>query len=1010
MNVIDFLIESNITTALGWTMIHSVWQFLFLAMVAKVAMLVCRDNPSAKYLVALSGLIAAVLVAAVTTLVVYESAKPIQTQVATNEIERTAPATQYPISDIGGVDYSSDESESSDVISSGAHPTNQSAIDLWSTNESILSVNSHSIERLHRLAPWLALLWGAGIIICLARPAFGTMYLVELRRKSEKCSVDLNCRTLQLAKSLGMKKKILVANSALVKVPTVIGVFRPMILLPVAVISGMTAAELDAILLHELAHIRRRDSFWVLVQVFVETLFFFHPAIWWLSWVANSERENCCDDVATGYGSNDLPLAQALLKLAGRPEANALSLSASGGSVKNRIQRLLTCRRDKQHLPIALLSFLLCTTVGMACAGHLLPAAYRYESKTDSSFEKDDNIALEKTGVLRDELKASYFSTKKDLESLADDIDVLVHDNANQNNLDDATAKAISERFFNLKVLVLPYCRSLTDEGVQALSKLDSLMVLRLAFGEKLSAKSATALSALENLEVLDISYCRNLTTDEPVKKLLNIPSLKSLVLTRHSANGVTSDIVAMLESRDSFQMVYVTQQAPLAKNNRQEAHSKVKVIKDRPGAAAATFDELVKAYEIEFAAQDQRLVEDEGVPLADAVRVFNRTYYSADFDRAFQPVTVDEIIAGLRNAEANRKDSSITNAEFAQLQKIIESQRLPDGFTLEAMKGLRPNDFTQSTHASVRIRIQRSDKTAIVFPVCEFTKALTGERPWALTGKVTGKDGLPMAGIEVIAFTEIALYQETLIHRKTGVARTNEKGEFEIRYGLNDEEAELLLAHARRQEIDSEDAKNIRRFTTVVAKRDGYFTKNLGTEIRGGTRGSLDLEMLPTTRIRGRIFRGSENSVSKMNISISGLGSHPLVHSIDTVKTDEKGEFEIKNVPTGISYQILIASTRNGNAIGWATPKLPVVAGDTGNTHLLYWPDGRETDFSFRQLHLMLNGDGEEIQEARKKAAARQLEISYDGLGTNDTVIARTAFLEIGDENSKNMARDKNK
>ena len=88
--------------------------------------------------------------------------------------------------------------------------------------------------------------------------------------------------------------------SALVEVPTVIGSLRPVVLLPVSALAGMSPSQLDAILAHELAHIRRHDYLVNLLQTLVETLLFYHPAVWWLSRRIRIERENCCDDLGGG--------------------------------------------------------------------------------------------------------------------------------------------------------------------------------------------------------------------------------------------------------------------------------------------------------------------------------------------------------------------------------------------------------------------------------------------------------------------------------------------------------------------------------------------------------------------------------------------------------------------------------------------------------------------------------------------------------------------------------------
>ena len=88
------------------------------------------------------------------------------------------------------------------------------------------------------------------------------------------------------------------SSRPLVDVPTVIGWLRPVVLVPASALAGMTPQQLEAILAHELAHIRRHDYLVNLLQTLVETLLFYHPAVWWLSRRIRIERENCCDDLA----------------------------------------------------------------------------------------------------------------------------------------------------------------------------------------------------------------------------------------------------------------------------------------------------------------------------------------------------------------------------------------------------------------------------------------------------------------------------------------------------------------------------------------------------------------------------------------------------------------------------------------------------------------------------------------------------------------------------------------
>jgi len=130
--------------------------------------------------------------------------------------------------------------------------------------------------------------------------------------------------------------------SALIAVPAVIGWWRPVILIPVSVLNGggLTPLQLDALLAHELAHVRRHDYFVNLLQLVIEVLLFYHPAVWWVSARVRQEREHCCDDLAVAACGDARLYATALLTMEQLRLAAPLAVAASGGSLIGRVRRL----------------------------------------------------------------------------------------------------------------------------------------------------------------------------------------------------------------------------------------------------------------------------------------------------------------------------------------------------------------------------------------------------------------------------------------------------------------------------------------------------------------------------------------------------------------------------------------------------------------------------------------------------------------------------------------------
>ena len=199
------------------------------------------------------------------------------------------------------------------------------------------------------LRPWLAWIvavWSLGVVVCSARPALGWYTLRRLRRVGvSPVSAEVMAKLRRVSKQLGLRGAVQLVQSSLARVPMVVGYFRPVILLPVSLVTSIPAAQLEAILAHELAHVQRHDFAVNLLQTLIETLFFYHPAMWWLSHRIRVERENCCDDLAVSVLDNRVEYGRALLALEElRGTTTSLALGVRSGSLLDRIQRLV--RRD----------------------------------------------------------------------------------------------------------------------------------------------------------------------------------------------------------------------------------------------------------------------------------------------------------------------------------------------------------------------------------------------------------------------------------------------------------------------------------------------------------------------------------------------------------------------------------------------------------------------------------------------------------------------------------------
>ncbi|HVX13035.1 MAG TPA: M56 family metallopeptidase [Pirellulales bacterium] len=189
--------------------------------------------------------------------------------------------------------------------------------------------------------------WGAGVVLLSFRVLGGYLVAWRLtRRLLEPLDESWQARFRQIAARLDVRVPIELWQSACIEAPAVIGCFRPVVLIPLGMLAGLSAAQVEAVLAHELAHIRRYDFLVNAVQCAIETLLFYHPCAWWISARIRAEREHCCDDLAVAACGNTLVYARALagLEELRTPARLAMALTG-GGSLLGRVRRLVGRRR-----------------------------------------------------------------------------------------------------------------------------------------------------------------------------------------------------------------------------------------------------------------------------------------------------------------------------------------------------------------------------------------------------------------------------------------------------------------------------------------------------------------------------------------------------------------------------------------------------------------------------------------------------------------------------------------
>ncbi|UXI69272.1 TonB family protein [Tahibacter amnicola] len=190
------------------------------------------------------------------------------------------------------------------------------------------------------LLPWLVALWGAGVVMLTGRALMHWHSLKRLIRQASPLA-EWDGRLRELCRRFGVSSGIRLLHSAAVQTPTLVGWFKPVILLPAAVALGFPAQQIELILAHELGHLRRWDHVVNLFQVVVETVLFYHPVVHWISRDLRHQREVCCDELVLRisrasprtYVETLADLEQ--LRLASPGE---LALTATGGVLLQRVQ------------------------------------------------------------------------------------------------------------------------------------------------------------------------------------------------------------------------------------------------------------------------------------------------------------------------------------------------------------------------------------------------------------------------------------------------------------------------------------------------------------------------------------------------------------------------------------------------------------------------------------------------------------------------------------------------
>ena len=360
------LFQNDIVQAIGWTIIHSFWQGLLIVLILTIGLVLLRKHSSQlRYLSGFIALLVLILCSIGTFSWIYSN-------LSGNAMHSSAQV---------GLSSTIQESGLDQISTAAVIPT--ASPDYW---QSILGFVEANL-------PIIVMVWMLGVLLLTLRFLAELAYIQRLKHQpGQMAAAPFQDLLRELAQQMGIHRTIELKETMRIDGPMVIGFFKPVILVPLGLLSNLDPSQVESVLAHELAHIKRYDYVLNLFQSLVEILLFFNPAMWWISSFIRSEREHCCDDMAIEITGNQLAFVKTLASLEElRSVPNQFALAFHGrrdSGVLNRVKRILNSEAQFQ-LPYKIFwssMILLCSLA--------LFAFQSQEIKTDSIPVVIDSVAI----------------------------------------------------------------------------------------------------------------------------------------------------------------------------------------------------------------------------------------------------------------------------------------------------------------------------------------------------------------------------------------------------------------------------------------------------------------------------------------------------------------------------------------------------------------------------------------------------------------------------------------
>jgi len=377
--------NSDLLQSIGWTLLHSLWQGIIIALIAAfIIYFIPKRRADLKHLITLFSMLS-ILLCTVITFGILNDTKIIEQNIQTQvipliEVEFTEPKANF----ITAVIYE---------------------IDLYFTEQMPVIVGI-----------WLI------FVVILSSKFIVKIALSQRIKKIHKISIHKkwHCKVEKLSKKLNLKKVVGIYESSLVNVPCVVGFIKPIILLPLSTLTHLSVENIEMILLHELSHIKRNDYLINIFQTILDILFFYNPGYRWISEQARIERELACDDMVILVSNDALTYAKTLALVEDSPinsNSDIVSLTITGNkkSLKYRIKRLFNKEEKLTYKSTNILS-LMCVILFMTSGLLAKPYPNIDQNKTESLKTNLQKLNAETVTIQRTVSTGLFSDTKVNVQ------------------------------------------------------------------------------------------------------------------------------------------------------------------------------------------------------------------------------------------------------------------------------------------------------------------------------------------------------------------------------------------------------------------------------------------------------------------------------------------------------------------------------------------------------------------------------------------------------------------